>query len=421
MELVQESKLIKKKNNEIYFTILIVLLWCNSILLDYVRGVLLRVPLLWYSADVLVPMITGTFFLLALKPILSRLRSTDLLMVMGVLVVYFSHWALYRANAPFYDVNMQSFLVSRLPLYFVGVAFFSEKQEERLDLLYKSSVVTIYVFTLYHLALHSLNAVAMSSGDMNSSYNLLPHACLVFYKMVQKPNPWNVSAFVMSCLMLFMLGSRGPVLCIIVFAAVVLIMGRNVNRTLMFGIIAVVALLFIFIDDLLYTVLIWAYKLADTFGLSTRVFDKYLTGNFTVSASRLEIQEQIMTALNKNPVFGLGIYGDRYVTGGHYAHNILIEILSQYGYFFGTILLGTLAVYIVRTYLFTGRSKDTVSTLVLMLLMGCNLKLMVSGSYLLEPFFYFLIGYCTAQLRAQKAMKREKIRTSSFLKVRRLM
>ncbi len=417
--MVQESKLIKKKNNEIYFTILVVMLWCNSILLDYVRGLLLRLPLISVAADFILPVITGTCFLLSLRSIMSRLRSTDLLMVMAVLVVYFSHWALYPVNSYYYGKNMWSFLFGRLPLYFVGVAFCSDRQEQRLNLLYKTSVVTIFVFTLYHLVVHPLDDAAMSTGDMNSSYNLLPHACLVFYRMVQKPNPWNVSSFTLSCMLLFMLGSRGPVLCIIVFAAVVLFMGRNVKRPLMFCIIALVALMFIFIDDLLYTVLYWVYKLADTLGLSTRVFDKYLTGNFTVSASRVEIQETVMGALNRNPVFGLGIYGDRSVSGGHYSHNILIEVLSQHGYFFGTILLIAIAVHVIRTYLFTGRRKDAVSTLVLMLLLGCNLKLMVSGSYLLEPFFYFLVGYCTAQLRIQKELKREKICNSAFLRVRR--
>ena len=417
--MVQESKLIKTKNNEIYFTILIVLLWCNSILLDYVRGLLLRLPVVGVAADVILPLMIGTFFLLSLKPILSRLHSTDLLMIMAALVIYFSHWALYPDNSYYYRNNMWSFLFGRLPLYFVGVAFCSDRQEERLTLLYRVSVVSIYVFTLYHLVVHRLDDAAMRAGDMNSSYNLLPHACLVFYRMVQKPNPWNVSSFVLSCLLLFMLGSRGPVLCIIVFAAVVLFMGRNIKRPLMFCIIAFVALMFVFIDDLLYTVLYWAYNVADTFGLSTRVFDKYLTGNFTVSNSRMEIQNSIMAALNSHPVFGLGIYGDRSVSGGHYAHNILIEVLSQYGYFFGTILLATIAVHVIRTYLFAGRSKDSVSTLVLMLLLGCNLKLMVSGSYLLEPFFYFLIGYCTAQLRIQKEKKRQEVCNSTFLRVRR--
>ncbi len=419
MELVQESKLIKKKDQEIYFTILITLLWCNSILLDYVRGFLLKLPLIGLAADMILPILLGAFFLLSMKSILARLSSTDLLIVVGMLVVYFVHWAVYPGVSYYYEGNMGSFLFGRLPLYFVGVAFCSDRQGERLNILYKASILTIYGFTLYHLVLHPLDDFAMSTGDMNSSYNLLPHACLVFYRMMQKPNGWNISSFALSCLLLFMLGSRGPVLCIVVFAAVVLLMGKNVKRPVMFFIIALCAVLLFFFEDLLYMVLNGAYELADTFGLSTRVFDKYLSGDFTVSNSRTQIQDAVMHYLNENPIFGLGIYGDRRVAGGHYAHNIFIEILSHYGYVVGGILLITIATYVVRTYLFASRNGDGVSILVLMLLLGCNLKLVVSGSYLLEPFFFFLIGYCTAQLRRRKEMLREEVKPATLLKARR--
>jgi hypothetical protein len=57
MELVQESKLIKQKDHEYYFTILVALLWGNSILLDYVRGALLRIPGFGIVADLIVPII----------------------------------------------------------------------------------------------------------------------------------------------------------------------------------------------------------------------------------------------------------------------------------------------------------------------------------------------------------------------------
>ena len=419
MKLVQESKLIKQKDHEIYFTILIVLLWCNSILLDYVRGAMLKIPILSFTADLVIPIVIGAMFLLSMKSIASRLCSTDLLFIMGMLVVYFAHWAIYPGNSYYYEGNMWSFLLGRLPLYFVGVAFCSEKQEERLTILYKASVATIYCFAVYHLVRQPLDNFTLGTGDMNSSYNLLPHACLVFYRMMQKPNGWNISAFTLSALLLFLLGSRGPVLCIVIFAAVVLFMGKNIKRPVMFLIIAFVALLAIFIEDFLYIVLGWAYDLAETFGLSTRVFDKYLSGDFAVSDTRIQIRNAVMHYLNENPIFGLGIYGDRRVAGGHYAHNILIEILGQYGYVLGSIALITIAVYVIRAYLFSRSSGDAVGVLVLMLLMGCNLKLMVSGSYLAEPFFFFLIGYCTAQLRRKKEADRKEIHKSALLKVRK--
>lgn len=419
MKLVRESKLIKQKDQEIYFTILVILLWCESILLDYLRGFLLKLPFIGLAADMLMPVLIGAFFLLSLKPMMTRLSGTDILIVIGILVVYFVHWAMYPGNSYYYEGNLWPFLLGRLPLYLVGATFCSDRQEERLSILYKASILTIYGFTVYQLVLHPLDEFAMSTGDMNSSYNLLPHACLVFYRMLQKPNGWNISGFVLSCLLLFMLGSRGPVLCIVVFAVVVLLVGKNVKRPVMFFIIALCAVLLFFFEDLLQIVLNWAYNLAETFGLSTRVFDKYLSGDFAVSNSRTQIQDAVMHYLNENPVFGLGIYGDRRVAGGHYAHNIFIEILAHHGYVIGSILLITIGTYVVRTYLFARREGDGVSLLVLMLLLGCNLKLVVSGSYLLEPFFFFLIGYCVTQMRRRKELQNEEAKRKTVIKARR--
>ena len=178
--MIQESKLIKQKDQETYFTILITLLWCNSILLDYTRGVMLRIPGFEVVADWIIPIMIGVFFLLSLKTILSYLCSKDLILIMAVLMVYFAHWAVYPGNSYYYEFNMWPFLLGRLPLYFVGVAFCSERQEERLKLLYRASLLSIYCFTAYHLARKPLDDFTMSAGDMNSSYNLLPHACLVF-------------------------------------------------------------------------------------------------------------------------------------------------------------------------------------------------------------------------------------------------
>lgn len=417
--MIQESKLIKHKDQETYFTILIALLWCNSILLDYARGAMLRIPGLSAITDLIIPVVIGVFFLLSMKTILSRICSKDLLLIMAILMVYFAHWAVYPGNSYYYDSNMWPFLLGRLPLYFVGVAFCSERQEDRLKLLYRASLLTIYCFTAYHLLRKPMDDFTLTTGDMNSSYNLLPHACLVFYRMMQKPNAWNISGFALSSLLLFMLGSRGPVLCIVIFALIVLLMGKNVKRLVIFGVIALIALLTLYIEDFWYLILGWAYDLAEQFGLSTRVFDKYLSGDFTVSDTRIQIQNAVMHYLGENPIFGLGIYGDRRVAGGHYPHNIFIEILSHYGYILGSIVLITIIVYAVRAYIFSRRSSDAVSVLVLMLLLGCNLKLIVSGSYLSEPFFFLLIGYCTALLRRKKAADREKLRASALLKIRR--
>ena len=107
---------------------------------------------------------------------------------------------------------------------------------------------------------------------------------------------------------------------------------------------------------------------------------------------------------------------------GHYAHNLLIELISQWGLIFGIILIVVLAILFYHGI----RTKNyNLRLIILILLASSSLKLMLSGSYLVyNSSFFLLVGACVNSLEAASAEsvnegeKPKEIRISKFIKGR---
>jgi O-antigen ligase len=141
----------------------------------------------------------------------------------------------------------------------------------------------------------------------------------------------------------------------------------------------------------------------EEWGFSTRIFQYLLEGEFSVSNARSVLADTVVQAIWEKPIFGHGLMGDRVVTGGYYAHNILLEFLCHYGVFIGSFLL--VAAFMIPTVAtFRSRKKESFHFL---LMMTCLvfIKLMMSGSYLLEADFFLLLGLCVCVLREKETAK----------------
>ncbi len=411
---MSKSKLIRTVDNQIYFVIFLVLLWTRSILLEYFRGLLLNLPFTSAIAELIVPLIMVIFFVLSLATMTERFKGVDITFISACLVVYCAHYLLFPDSRYYYENSGTDFVFAALPLYFVGVALHDDRQSRILELFYKASIITIYTFIFYRLFVTAMDAQTLRHGDMNGAYNLLPHVCLVCAYMMRKPCARRVIPFVFGCLMLLLCGSRGPVLCILVFTAIMFFMNVSLkNPKLWIGLLLLAAIAIVF-GNLIEILINFARDIADSFGLSTRVLDKYVVGDFTTSVAREVIREKVLTGLAEEPILGLGLYGDRHVAGGQYAHNFFVEILAHFGYLIGVILLVCLAVLLLRALRFAQTQKGNDSLLILLLFLGCNLKLFVSSSYMKEPFFFLLIGYAAALVRHKRYMEAEKLRSKQI-------
>lgn len=396
---MKKSKLIKKIDNQIYFRIFVAFLWSREILLNYFRGFLLKIPVLSAASDYIIPAMLFLMFLLSYETIAERLRGADFVFVIACILIYVANYLFFKRNRDFFKMEWMNFLIGSLPFYFVGVALKADDEGTVLKLLYRISCASVIAFCIYILFVNEMDDFIMRNGDMNSAYNILPHACLTFYYVIKEFKWYRLVVFLISALSLLMMGTRGAVLCLLVFIVLCSAVTIRFKRPLLLLAMAVICILFVVFKELTDRLMEAAYSISESLGLSTRVFDKLLSGNFAVSDARTYLRERVRYYLLAYPVVGLGIYGDRAVSGGQYVHNLFLEIYGHFGFLMGTLITAAFIILFYRGIRGVFKSGNRNAQLIVLLLIGCCFKLLVSSSYLREPFFWLLLGYFVAVSR----------------------
>lgn len=183
-------------------------------------------------------------------------------------------------------------------------------------------------------------------------------------------------------------GSRGAAVCFIVY--IIFALFQEKGKTRVFVIVGCFLLLLAFPYFVEYL---------EHLGLYSRTVNLMMSGGFTESEGREFIYGKALAELNNNLITGLGLYGDR-ASFGTYCHNIVLEILVNFGIIIGTLIL-FVSIFIILKVLFI--SKGDVYNVAVVLVFYGILPHMFSGSYLQEPNFALLMGYCAWVISSNKA------------------
>lgn len=390
--------------------LLLALVWCQTILVQYVRAILMRLPIIGAYPDVLVMLIYAVTIVLALPEI--RIKPFDLLGIVGAFIIYLLSPLFFPDTAPYWKMNASRFLTSVLPLYFVGVCIgqHEEDQEGVVRFLYKLSLLTIIARILFYYTSGTVMTEVQSryQGDMDGAYNILPHLCLVMYYVIKKKNVVNIAVWATGSIFLLFLGTRGAVLMeVICFVLMILFFSKWKNKEIKIILIAAAVIAYLY-SPLFDMTMSWLSSLASKFGLSIRIFDKFLSGTLGLTTSRDVIAEELYEALSNN-LLGYGIYAD-WVFAGVYAHKIYLELWIHYGVIVGTIFLCVVLLMPISAFAIE-KNADVRGFLIVLYCAGV-LKLFLSGSYLHERWLFLLLGISVALIRRQgKNKKNLRLRT----------
>lgn len=114
--------------------------------------------------------------------------------------------------------------------------------------------------------------------------------------------------------------------------------------------------------------------------------------NSDISNGRVALYSRGIQLFKEKPFFGQGPMGFLLKSGFDiYPHNILIELLSDYG-LFGSILWGVFFIYIFKKYRYTMKYDGT-SNLVFPIFLVKMLEHTFSGSFMTSGQFWFFIGF----------------------------
>lgn len=240
-------------------------------------------------------------------------------------------------------------------------------------LLAMSWVSAIFVF--FYVFAYLRGFIVFDSYNMSFSYGcLLPMIALFYRKSLG-----SIVASLIMFLAVVAIGSRGAA---VVFVCYVIAdtLFSNSKGTFIILLAGIVFLLFL---PLFST---WLGDL----GISSRTISLYSEGDLiSYDAGRGEIYSSFSFDSVEHPLLGIGLYGDRYYTGGGYCHNVLLEICIDFGFILGPIIILVLFAKLVQQFFMISLYYKRV--LLKYVFFGL-LPLMVSGSYLQSPYLSILIG-----------------------------
>lgn len=232
-------------------------------------------------------------------------------------------------------------------------------------------------------------------------YNLLIPTCYTIFKLYDKFKiKWLIYSLIF-VLFIIIYGSRAPLLDVIIYIIFLYIL-YNKNGKLKFSYMLLFKILVIVTLSVL--TIIYFNKI---FEVLSKVFPKsrtvqLLATDISFDSGRSELHITFWDAIRKHPLRINGIFSDRVYYSQYkniefnlhnHPHNILIELLYQWGVFIGLFIFYIIFRIILRSLSYCIRisNKELLSLFLTIILVG-YFKLFLSDSYLVNVYFYVLIG-----------------------------
>lgn len=228
---------------------------------------------------------------------------------------------------------------------------------------------------------------------MNITYGVAPY---VIIKITEKKDSlpqkiFNYLIAIPSYFLVLISGCRGAFITIsfglVLYIVSYLVCNINIKKLLLLDfLIVLIVVIALNVENLL---LIISYFLSRV-GFNSRLINMLLgsEGGLFHYSDRSNIQTPLLSRIN---ISGYGLFGDRFLLDGIYVHNILLELIIDFGIILGAILCLCLLFLILRSlhFVVTNQRPLDVPLIIVFLSLVCC-KYMVSSSFLgaVELYFY---------------------------------
>ena len=222
---------------------------------------------------------------------------------------------------------------------------------------------------------------------MGLGYACITCVMMLLWSFVEKKKVADLIGAIGLLALIFLYGSRGPLVGIVLFAVYFGIRyfhkkGQDIVCVLMFIVMVVFVVSFRDIMNLINQALVGI-------GITSRSI--YLLANQSLSydAGRSDIWDVIIAEIQKNPFRIRGINAE-YAISGTYAHNMIIELIYQFGIIIGGIALLFILAKIIETLRLDVKADASVICLIFMF--ACIPSLMFSGSLWIAQNFWIWLA-----------------------------
>ena len=228
------------------------------------------------------------------------------------------------------------------------------------------------------------------------SYFLITAVCACFENFIQKHNVLDLLLAIVGSASMILCGARGAIVSLVAFLALRFFVfyptkNRKTKVILLSILIAIIVAFFLFGKPLL----VFFAGILEHFGVDSRLISTLADGSFLDGSGRDELLNIVMRAWRDHP-FGYGLYGDRYVTGVYgwgsntYAHNLVLELLCDFG-LFGIFILAFGVFFFLRAMI--GNRDKMFDALIWIMLPYGLFQLFFSSSFLENVMFYAIVGF----------------------------
>lgn len=348
-----------------------------------------KVPLLKEDKDLVFPV----FLVICLFFVIKDIVKGNFIKVLFFYIIISFVIVFLAINAPvgntrYIEDYLPAFYFTVLPFVFIGNAF---KDERIFNLIYYASIIGIFVTYANYFIIHPLSEILFDEETQSTqgvAYIFLPYILTVIWKLLERFSLFKLLLLIFSLLALLMLGSRGAFLSPIIFVFLFLVLCKKFykNKVLMFFLLLSATLIFVYFDQ----ILLFMIDYITGEGYSTRIVELLSEGEISYDNGRYFIVEKIINTLDSHP-WGLGLCGSQVVASGFYAHNLFLELIATFGWYFGGLICVLLIVFIVKGFI--SCEDDTQRGFYLVLLCTSFIPLMFSGIFLREPFLFMFLGY----------------------------
>lgn len=344
--------------------------------------------------------IVGITYLCGLPYVLKR-SKTQFALVYGIAVLLFAfHYAFFEENRSQIEEVLTSVLFMNIPAYIYAqsitdLAIFK-------SIMMKTSYVVLGIGVLIGILVFA-GRTSFGGYSMSLSYYLLLPSLLFLDDFIDRFSVISLMFGGLAILIILALGSRGALLCILVFL-ILKFLKPNIKRTskrvfLECCIFACGVVLFFLFDNIIYFLHTFFLK----YGIISRS-TVLLMLEKTHMSGRERLYGVVIDELMKKPVIGLGIAGDIRLIGNGYVHNFFLEILSHYGLILGSALL---IVFVITVFKALKSKNETKYNLAIIWLCLGFVHLLVSGSYLIDMKFWVFLGIITGFFLKKKSLENQ--------------
>ncbi|GKZ06790.1 hypothetical protein ANS017_26820 [Paraclostridium bifermentans] len=224
-----------------------------------------------------------------------------------------------------------------------------------MSLLYEKLYKTINIIFTYSLILFIYSFILKQQSSYNGSIShMLAISCVFYIDMtIENKKYINIINIAVSIILILMVGQRNSLLLVCVY-----ILLRTINylydrKKIRYIIMIILTLIIV---GLLYKDIINSIMyILEKLNINSRTLNLILSGEFLQHDSgRNIIYESVLEGLKRSPILGIGLCGDSVAALKHgvyiyYAHSIIIEMWTSFGYIFGSIILIFLASKIIKS------------------------------------------------------------------------